>query len=695
MKYIKKGNKIVIAKDDDNVVGSLEIETRYRVNTQDETIRFINSDVAIDFVTLTSITDENGVVRLKADFPTFQSFVNYFANSVFFLNSQDQRNKGTYDDPVALQTAFPVGQIGWTAYVVSTGTYWFWNETDWEDSNSSASPGVNFFNGRQGNVEPEIGDYSYDMVTGSAPLDSPIFTGSPTAPTPLISDNSTKIATTEFVKNLLNSLTPVTVGAGGQYADFTEAYNAGFSWFYAIGDFAQTSQFLFSRTVRITIANNINVTFSNVLSNPVRHNGVVENNFILDAEGNGKITWNPTSGAGIPFLSSENVGLLNFIKGNINLDFSGSTSGTYLISQLSRIKDYYGYGITNISLPNVGASGFSYTSGSVSGKIEENSLLAIKGGGSTCAKVLEVTSNNNFVFFGEIKLYGTFSTSDDLLNITNNKAVVGAITFKPDSAQTGNMKLSGLLNALNNTDSNNINISIGASDSSIYNADLGATGVFNVGSFANIKMFNVKASSVANTVSSTVFTACFFGAKLNSKIADYVSWSWAISRSGFSANILNSPTPQNFFQYFMNGTTPPTPTLSVNDMQLKLVDFVFDATNPLSPVLIFPAVDGEVEYTMRISITGTYSGATGTVRVLPFDIQRVSDGSLLGSSKHIKDLNTNTITAEFVELTTRTIGLTDNFSLTGIRFPIIQNTGATLTITNIQFYLSARVIKLN
>jgi hypothetical protein len=145
----------------------------------------------------------------------------------------------------------------------------------------------------------------------------------------------------------------------------------------------------------------------------------------------------------------------------------------------------------------------------------------------------------------------------------------------------------------------------------------------------------------------------------------------------------------------MYGTTPPTPTLSINDMQLKAVDFVFDTTNPLSPILIFPAVDGEVEYTVRVTLTGSYSGATGAIRLLPFDIQRVSDGSPLGSAKHIKDLFTNTITSEFVELTTRTILVTDNFSLTGIRFPLIQNTGATLTMTNIQFYLSARVIKLN
>ena len=39
-----------------------------------------------------------------------------------------------------------------------------------------------------------------------APLDSPALTGSPTAPTPATSENSTKLATTEFVKNLFPTL---------------------------------------------------------------------------------------------------------------------------------------------------------------------------------------------------------------------------------------------------------------------------------------------------------------------------------------------------------------------------------------------------------------------------------------------------------------------------------------------------------
>ena len=54
--------------------------------------------------------------------------------------------------------------------------------------------------GRSGAVVANSGDYSVGQVTGAAPLNSPAFTGSPTAPTPATADNSTAVATTAFVK---------------------------------------------------------------------------------------------------------------------------------------------------------------------------------------------------------------------------------------------------------------------------------------------------------------------------------------------------------------------------------------------------------------------------------------------------------------------------------------------------------------
>ena len=54
--------------------------------------------------------------------------------------------------------------------------------------------------GRSGAVVATAGDYDVSLVTGAAPLASPTFTGTPAAPTPATADNSTKLATTAFVK---------------------------------------------------------------------------------------------------------------------------------------------------------------------------------------------------------------------------------------------------------------------------------------------------------------------------------------------------------------------------------------------------------------------------------------------------------------------------------------------------------------
>jgi hypothetical protein len=46
-----------------------------------------------------------------------------------------------------------------------------------------------------------------EMIDGLAPLNSPAFIGTPTAPTPANGDNSTRIATTSYVQGELNSIT--------------------------------------------------------------------------------------------------------------------------------------------------------------------------------------------------------------------------------------------------------------------------------------------------------------------------------------------------------------------------------------------------------------------------------------------------------------------------------------------------------
>jgi hypothetical protein len=53
--------------------------------------------------------------------------------------------------------------------------------------------------GRVGLVVPVSGDYSVGQVTGAAPLASPTFTGTPSAPTAALGTNTAQLATTAFV----------------------------------------------------------------------------------------------------------------------------------------------------------------------------------------------------------------------------------------------------------------------------------------------------------------------------------------------------------------------------------------------------------------------------------------------------------------------------------------------------------------
>ncbi len=68
--------------------------------------------------------------------------------------------------------------------------------------------------GKTGDVILKIADIAglADAIAAKAPINSPTFTGSPKAPTPPAADNSTKIATTAFVKAAIQAMpdAPVT-----------------------------------------------------------------------------------------------------------------------------------------------------------------------------------------------------------------------------------------------------------------------------------------------------------------------------------------------------------------------------------------------------------------------------------------------------------------------------------------------------
>jgi len=81
------------------------------------------------------------------------------------------------------------------------------------DLTGAGAAGVASFNTRTGAVVPASGDYTVAEVTGAAPLASPALTGTPTAPTGTTGDNTTQIATDQFVQTASGLLLPKTGGA--------------------------------------------------------------------------------------------------------------------------------------------------------------------------------------------------------------------------------------------------------------------------------------------------------------------------------------------------------------------------------------------------------------------------------------------------------------------------------------------------
>lgn len=86
---------------------------------------------------------------------------------------------------------------------------------------------------RTGAVIAQTGDYTVSQVTGAAPLASPTFTGTPLAPTPSTSDNSTEIATTAYTRAYVASLSyvgstgSITTGHCAEWASSTTLEDAG------------------------------------------------------------------------------------------------------------------------------------------------------------------------------------------------------------------------------------------------------------------------------------------------------------------------------------------------------------------------------------------------------------------------------------------------------------------------------------
>ena len=160
------------------------------------------------------------------------------------------------------------------------------------------------------------GDHVHPTDTSRAPLDSPAFTGTPTAPTAASSTDSTQIATTEFVHDLVDGIASVPKTTTTPKMDGTAA--VGTENAYAAGDHVHptdTSRVPTTRTVNgHALSSNVTITnldlghtvqiFSNDQSTTVKtasltgyklvHGGVISVVFFYPVNANATLNINST-----------------------------------------------------------------------------------------------------------------------------------------------------------------------------------------------------------------------------------------------------------------------------------------------------------------------------------------------------------------------------------------------------------------
>jgi hypothetical protein len=265
-------------------------------------------------------------------------------------------------------------------------------------------------------------------LMGGAPLASPAFTGTPTAPTPDSADDSTTIATTAFVKAQSyggGTVTSITAGSGlsggtittsGTISLPTTGVSAG-----TYGSASQSVQLTVDTYGRLTSAASVNITPSAI--------GAADNSLILTAgtglTGGGNLTANRTFA-----LAPISPGL---IMANV-VGTSQAPSGT----TLSAILDY-DIGSTQGQIIYRGASSWTVLNPGVSGQLLQTggaganpSWATVTGAGTvTSVNASGGTTGMNFTggpitVSGTLTLGGTLATTNGgtgLTSFTNNGAV--------------------------------------------------------------------------------------------------------------------------------------------------------------------------------------------------------------------------------------------------------------------------------
>ncbi len=144
--------------------------------------------------------------------------------------------------------------------------------------------------GRTGTVTSASGDYSVAQVTGAAPIASPTFTGTPSAPTPSTSDNSTKLATTAYVQSQTCPIWFTTPNAAST-VNFTVTANKAALWGVVLYCNLSTAQITYDVTTADNTANTYDIGIMNSAGTVVAHIGSTAGTTFAPSVGWKTLSW--------------------------------------------------------------------------------------------------------------------------------------------------------------------------------------------------------------------------------------------------------------------------------------------------------------------------------------------------------------------------------------------------------------------
>lgn len=385
--------------------------------------------------------------------------------------------------------------------------------------NSSGGGGSIAWGGITGNITSQTD--LQGALDVKAPIASPAFTGTPTAPTPATTDNSNKIATTEFVKNYFNTIEPVTVGStGATFLTLDAAYIAGYRNFYVISNTTQTN-FTFLENVKIKIKANATLAFTPnsaaIISSAATSGNVL---LVIESEEGGKITSTSNSSGSAFIRNSPTTSTLSvYLLGNVNFDFSASTIRLDIVNTNSRILNFTQEGVLTVQTPNNLACGFVLSQITLTGFFNAEYII-FQGLGTTSGFL--VLNNLNDVFINKIVFKGTTSPTFRLMTLTNCNSVINQILYNLDTAQDSGLGISGTINNITNISNGNINILTNNDATLLQNANI-ASGVLNINNKNTFTGFNITSSNQPiNITSSTLFTDCRFGSARATSVGSLV-----------------------------------------------------------------------------------------------------------------------------------------------------------------------------